>query len=172
MSPVQFRRFVVEPVLSVLGLHSPAAVSLLLATALHESGGLTYIDQVTGRAGAAGDTVLGPAIGLYQIEPATHEDLFQSFLRWPRYQPLRELVLQYRSPLPDRHEQLMDPFYATAVARAQYFRAKPPLPAPGDWAGMAAYWKQFWNTPAGKGTPAEFLANWHRFGGPAAIAAG
>jgi hypothetical protein len=171
MNVIQFRRFVIDPVLHTLDLHSPAAVALMLGTAIHESGGLSYLDQITGRGGAAADDELGPAIGFYQMEPATHDDLFENFLRFPKRKQLLDLVLQYRAPMPGKHKQLLNPIYATAVARAQYYRARPPLPAAGDWEGIAGYWKEHWNTPAGKGTTSEFLTNWHRFGGPAAIAA-
>jgi hypothetical protein len=51
-----------------------------------------------------------------------------------------------------------DSVYAAAMARLRYRRAPGRLPAAGDVAGMAAYWKRHYNTPLGRGVPAEFAA--------------
>ncbi len=49
------------------------------------------------------------------------------------------------------------------MARVHYLRVPEPLPAPGDIEGLARYWKAHFNTPAGAGTPAGFVANWRRY---------
>ena len=51
---------VIRPALRALDLWSPAAEDLVLGTAAQESG-LAYLRQIGG----------GPALGLWQIEPAT-----------------------------------------------------------------------------------------------------
>jgi hypothetical protein len=58
-----------------------------------------------------------------------------------------------------------DDAYAAAMCRVHYWRmgqivGQKPLPAAGDLAGMAAYWKRFYNTPAGGGNVGEFIATW------------
>lgn len=53
--------------------------------------------------------------------------------------------------------------YATAVCRLQLYRARPPLPAADDVAGLAAYWKRFWNTAKGRGTEEQFIAHYREF---------
>lgn len=158
MNPRQFDLFVIRPVLETLDPlipNSEAARRLLLGTAMHESGGLTYIDQVTG----AGDTQLGPAYGLYQIEPATHDDVYANFLR---YKPaLEQRVLSFAASAPNRiHQLATNMAYATAMARVIYLRAPAKLPDADDLPGLAAYWKQFYNTPLGKGTAAQWLLHY------------
>ncbi|KAF0118141.1 MAG: hypothetical protein FD149_866 [Rhodospirillaceae bacterium] len=63
---------VIRPTLLHLGLHSPAAEALLLGTAIQESRLGTYLRQTGG----------GPALGVYQMEPATHEDIWTNFLAY------------------------------------------------------------------------------------------
>ncbi|HEV2650775.1 MAG TPA: hypothetical protein VGU69_05935, partial [Rhizomicrobium sp.] len=59
----QLANVVVRPTLARLGLNDgPVALNLLLGTAAQESGG-TYLAQYP----------TGPALGLWQIEPNTHQ---------------------------------------------------------------------------------------------------
>lgn len=50
---------------------------------------------------------------------------------------------------------------ALMFCRLHYLRV--PSPVPRDLAGQAAYWKQHYNTPLGKGTAEKYLADWDRF---------
>ena len=155
MSPRHFRLFIVRPILLRMEMWSEAAENLLWGTAVHESGGLRWIDQVTG----PGDATPGPARGFYQIEPATLDDLYTSTLA---FRPnLRALMWSFEAPRPGRHEQLAtNPGYATAAARLLYWRIRAPLPAAEDLDGLARYWKTYWNTEKGRGTPAQFVMHY------------
>ncbi len=158
LSVAQFRRFVVRPTLERLDLWSSAAERLVLGTAVHESDGLRFIDQ---RTSDDDDETLGPAYGLYQIEPATHRDLLGSFLRYRP--PLAERLGWFLAADPDRDTQLATNLaYATAVCRLIYYRASEPLPAAEDLMALARYWKRHFNTAAGKGTAAQFLLHFQR----------
>lgn len=151
MDPLQFRLHVIRPVLHHTELWSESAENLVLGTALVESG-LRHLDQVTGK----GDVTLGPALGLYQIEPATHRDLWLNFL--PARRQLRDRIAALTAPWPERETQLVTNLaYATAICRALYFRRREPLPAADDVAALGRYWKRWYNTPLGKGDPAEFV---------------
>lgn len=153
----QFRRFIVRPTLQHLDPlipYSEAAELLLAGTAVHESG-LDNFDQWLG----PDDVSLGPAYGIFQIEPATYRDLMANFLAYRK--PLAERVAQLLAPVPTALEQLVTNLsYATAIARVIYYRAPAPLPAAGDAEALAAYWKQVYNTPSGKGTPAQWLQHY------------
>lgn len=155
MSPRQFRLFVVRPILLRMELWSEAAENLLWGTAVHESGGLRWLDQVTG----PNDATPGPARGLYQIEPATLDDLY---VNWLAFRPnLRAVLWSFEAPSPRRHEQLATNLgYATAAARLLYLRIREPLPHAEDLEALARYWKTYWNTAAGKGTPAQFVVHY------------
>ncbi len=69
-SPQHFLASVIRPTLMTLGLYSPAAEQLLLATAIQESH-LTHRKQIG-----------GPALSYFQIEPKTHNDIWDNFLKY------------------------------------------------------------------------------------------
>ena len=146
LDPHAFRRQVIRPALVKLGLHSPAAEALLLGTALSESG-LVHLVQTGG----------GPARGLYQVEPATHRDIWLSYLAY-RPRLAGRLLGLTAGARPGAGQLVWNLGYATAIARLVYFRVPDPLPAAQDIAGLAAYWKAHFNTPAGKGRARDFIA--------------
>lgn len=141
----QFRTGIVRPTLEAIAAHSHAAENLVLGTALQESN-LHYLRQLNE----------GPARGIYQMEPATHDDIWQSFLA---FRPeLSERVSAFLAPAQSRMDQLVwNLAYATAMCRVHYLRVRYPLPGPDDVHGLAEYWKQHYNTPLGRGTPEEFV---------------
>lgn len=152
---------VIAPVLGQLAaaapaLRSDAAAELLVGTVAVEStiAGVTRLRQQS-----------GPALGLYQIEPASHDDLFESFLRFrPR---LRGIAESFRASRPAAQTQLATNLaYATAIARLIYWRSPHPLAPAGDIAGHAAVWKRDYNTAAGSGSEGRFLSAWARYVAP------
>ena len=88
--PRQFRERVVRPTLEVLRLHSRSAENLLLGTAYQESR-LRHLHQLHG----------GPALGLFQIEPCTHEELWRSYLVYRRERAKRVRALAASGPAVD-----------------------------------------------------------------------
>ena len=71
LSSIHLQDRVIAPALDKSGLWSRAAEKVVLGTAIVESG-LTYLSQ-HGKC---------PALGLWQIVPATHEDLYTNFLNY------------------------------------------------------------------------------------------
>lgn len=151
--PSDLRELVVRPVLAAMDraapgkLNTPVAVELLMGTAAHESMGGRYLRQQP-----------GPARGIYQIEPATFRDL----MRWLEGRPaLREVVMEWASPAVVPAAQVAGNLYfATAVARANYWRKPFAMPRVVDVPELAAIWKRFWNTEAGKGTVEQFIRHY------------
>lgn len=141
VNPEQFLEFVIVRTLRRMAQRAPrvdsdVARALLLGTALAESG-LVYLRQVPN----------GPALGVYQMEPATHFDLFES---WLNYRPdWYGIVTQFSGPDLDAFELVGNLPYATACARAHYWRVAEPLPKL-EAAGLAAYHKRHFNTAAGR----------------------
>lgn len=140
---------------SAIGMHSDAATQLLIGTAAVESRCGHYIWQQG-----------GPALGIWQVEPATHIDCW---INWLDYRPdiaslVLKLVPSWRrldpaSHIPVDHLALVEsPHYCCAIARIKYRRAKEPLPAADDWAGMERYHKAHYNTAKGATKPGQFLA--------------
>jgi hypothetical protein len=47
------------------------------------------------------------------------------------------------------------------MCRLHYRRVPEPLPDAEDINGLAAYWKKYYNTKAGRGSESEFIINWY-----------
>lgn len=160
--PKGFLSGVIRPTLAKIGLPGSAAEDLLVGTALVESG-LKYRTQIGG----------GPALGLFQMEPATHDDIWQNFLRYRT--ALARMVGALAGPAhgdgsaPAAQALTHNDAYACAMARVHYLRNKDALPMLGKCGDgsqkayvetLAAYWKKHYNTAGGAGTPQKFLAAW------------
>lgn len=150
LNVVHFRDLIIRPTLKHLGLESEAAVELLLGTAIQESS-LTYLTQLGS----------GPAKGLFQMEPATHDDIWSNYLAYREELGVKVAKTCNRHRLGQADEMVGNLWYATAMARVHYLRVPHPLPAPGDVDAMAAYWKSFYNTHEGAGTEEEYIENWN-----------
>ena len=158
----QFRELIVKPTLSFLDEvipYSEEAVDLLLMTVAHESVGGTYLKQVK-----------GPALGVYQIEPATHEDVYKNYLDYRSVMKSYIQDLQVVASVGDEEgrtffdeDLIFNLVYATAVARVIYWRAPEPLPEKykGDyWMDLAKYAKKYYNTSAGKATAEKYYEDY------------
>ncbi len=148
LNPKDFREHIIKPTLEHLGMYSLAAENLLIGTAVQESG-LRHLKQIGG----------GPALGVYQIEPETHTDLWCNYLSYRT--EMMSQVERHAIPHIDTGSQLIgNLYYATAIARIIYYRRPEPLPDADDIEGLAGYWKNHFNTVAGKGTAAAFRLNY------------
>jgi hypothetical protein len=141
--PQHLTAHVIEPVLASFGLLSDSAIKLLLGTAAAESTlGLKLVQTV------------GPALGIYQCEPATHDDVIRRVSsRKPEYlQVLAQWAPQFSATqLPGNL------YYATAICRLHYWLVPHKLPSPDDVVALAGYWKQHYNTHLGAGTVQHFI---------------
>lgn len=152
-----FCELVIQPALEHIGLYSLAAERLLWGTVLHESDDFSYLKQLGG----------GPALGFYQIEPATHHDIHANFLKYRHElcQRISELV-PFSATRFDRDldkQLITNLLYATVIARLVYFRRPEPLPHEDDLHGLSRYYKQFYNTPKGKATASHWLDAYNRY---------
>ena len=121
-------------------LESPAAVNLLLGTAAQESAFGTYLRQVK-----------GPALGIFQMEPATFD--------WMKSKYAEKYDFQNRYP----DDMVWDLRLAILLCRLRYLVVSEPLPPAGDIDALAKYWKKHYNTEKGKGTEAQFIANYRKY---------
>ena len=153
-------RALVKYTLLAINCHSQAAEDLVIGTIAQESRMGTYLKQL-GR---------GPALGICQMEPATHFDLWDNYLK---YNPglssiiwtlaLNNGTFTSDTRYPEEQQLVGNLYYAIAMCRVHYLRIKAPLPQAGDVAGYAAYWKKYYNTVHGKGTEQEFIHNWNKY---------
>lgn len=148
----QFQWYIVRPTLEHLGdkFTGLAAERLILGTMLQESRG-KFIDQITGK----DDTTFGPAVGYFQMERATHDDIWANYLNYKKDLTLRVRCLM--GEVPEPFEQLATNFaYAVAMCRIHYRRVPEKLPDGDNLEELAKYWKDHYNTHMGKGTVGEF----------------
>jgi hypothetical protein len=155
----QFKEHVVVPTLRYLDSEIPyseEAVDLLMMTCAHESTGGTYLRQkdMTNTEGA---------FGVYQMEGATHDDIWYNYIE---YRVLTEKLIQ--DLLVDCRAEVSSPLitnlaYATAMARVHYWRVPEALPSRTDTHYMAAlgdYSKKYYNTPLGKATSSKYVTDY------------
>ena len=152
IDPTHLLEHIIRPVLKDLDLWSPQAERLVLGTACKESECGRWLVQLGG----------GPALGIYQMEPATHNDIWENFLVFPGKTDLRNVVKKYMPQLWTEQQLLIgNLYYATALCRIHYLRV--PEPIPDDLPRQAAYWKRFYNSEKGAGTVQEYIEAWRRF---------
>lgn len=151
-----FRECIIRPALDQLKLYSVAAEELLVITAAQESLGGTYLAQSDVKGYPK-----GPAMGIYQMEPATYMDLYQNFLAY------HTLWLDRLTPgeiaAPNVGRMVYDLKYATMIARLNYYRVKEALPQ--DFEGQIRYYKKYWNTELGAATLGQVRSNYELFTG-------
>lgn len=147
-----FRDCIVRPVLASMAdaynpkLNNQAIENLLICTAVHESDNFNALVQYGG----------GPAQGVMQIEPDTHDDIWANFLEGRKSrESLKAVVRHYMNDM-DAVDQLDGNwFYCVAIARLKYWRARDPLPDAWDHVGLARYYKEIFNTSEGKASLPE-----------------
>ncbi|MEO5363434.1 MAG: hypothetical protein H7838_07400 [Magnetococcus sp. DMHC-8] len=149
INPKQFTRCVIAPAMALLEMESPGARALLLGTAAQESGLGHYLRQVGG----------GPAVGVFQMEPATYHDIWNNFIA--NRPEIQKKLAQYWPTQPDPERMATDLLLAAVMCRLHYRRVSAPIPQADDLVGLARYWKKYYNTPMGRGSEEEFIRNWH-----------
>ena len=94
------------------------------------------------------------------MEPETHNDIWENFLKYQA--KLAGCVKQLLTSVNDDKliELEVNDKYACAMARVHYLRVSAPLPQTRDVAGMAAYWKKYYNTWSGAGKESEYIRRW------------
>lgn len=148
----QVRELVIRPALETIHLWSEAAEELNLGTALHESQGFRYLRQIPN----------GPALGFWGMEPFTHDSIWADFLA---YRP--ELAERVRClvGVPIAQAMAGNLWYGAAMCRIKYYWDSQPLPPAGALSAQAAYYKRVYNTAAGKGSAAKYIADWNHYMG-------
>lgn len=154
INPTHLKELVIEPVLLQLDKHSESATNLILGTAIVESNCGLFLKQLEG----------GPARGIYQMEPKTHEDIWVNYLN-VNHDIIQKVKFYCLNVSMNDYDLLFtllpgNLYYATAMCRLHYSRFKEPLPESDDIEGLAYYWKKYYNTEDGAGTAQKFIDNW------------
>ena len=152
----QLRTLITE-FLETIELYSKDALELLMLTAAQETYCGTYIKQLGG----------GPALGIFQMEPNTHEDIWENYLCYNPSIFNKILKLSMQKEFSINNAKYFDMIgnipYQIGMARIYYLRKKEELPDAGDVLAMAEYYKKYWNTYKGKATVQEAIDNYIKY---------
>lgn len=148
----QLRDLIIVPALTDLVMHSKEAVDLLIFTAAVESDGGTYLKQIG-----------GPALGIYQMELANYNDIWQNFIVYK--QSIGLLMGHHFNAfrMPEEDRLIYDLRFATAMCRIHYARVQSPLPQEGDLEAIWDYYKKYYNTSQGAADKEGALARYKAF---------
>lgn len=147
----QLREYIIKPTLSKLNCYSKNAEELIVFTCAAETNGGEYIKQVE-----------GPALGIYQCEPATYTDIWQNYII---NKPSLSIILSLQfnvHGIPSPERLVYDLGYATAICRIHYMRVKENLPSANDEVAMWEYYKAHYNTPKGAATKKKSIDAYKR----------
>lgn len=153
MNPEQFISLIIKPTLKKLAEYNPAMLSqeaadLLLCTAAHESHLGEYIKQVN-----------GPALGVYQIEPATNKSLWDDFILVPSRRNFAQMMyseLPTSSKYPYADQLMTNLTYQTIMARLKYWIAPEPIPKLGLHS-LADYWGKYYQSTSDPAKIEKFI---------------
>lgn len=126
--------------------YSPKAVELLMMTAAAETNLGFYIKQIK-----------GPALGIFQMEPATHNDIFENWLVYKSDLFKRAVDSFYNEGMSDELNLMGNLPYQIVMARCHYLRNRAPIPEHWMLGELAKYYKHVWNTHLGDATPEKAL---------------
>lgn len=145
MKTVEYEiRDIIAQVLTRLGdkYASEDAINLVYRTGMVETG-YEHLEQDK-----------GPALGFFQVEPDTIHSVLDNYIS---FRPeLRQKLTDFGFDWSDPEFSVLTNIAIQIVfCRLKYWRIPEPLPS--SLFGQAKYWKQYYNTPQGKGTVDKFV---------------
>lgn len=105
----------------------------------------------------------GPAVGAYQIEQPTHQDIVGRYLMREENADLRQIVIGMTcrdQPIGSKDELATNLRYATAICRIRYWMEIEPLPPANQLERIGKYWDDHYNANPEHGTVEEFVRNY------------
>ena len=149
MNEKQIRELLIKPILTEMKMYSKEAEDLVWGTGQQESH-WDYIRQVGVKDGVG-------AYGVMQIELKTYEFLTQYIHR--KGGRLLKLFNKYRNESLMITEDLISNLALNIFLCRVLYWTKPEA-IPSDLDGQAKYWKKYYNTIHGAGTPGEYIRNY------------
>lgn len=150
----QFRKLIIESSLNDLMLYSSDAEELLVFTCAAESDGGSFLHQVNGR-----------ALGIYQMEPETYNDIWQNYIK---LHPHIGMLLSTNFNIvfiPSEDRLIYDLRFCTAMTRLFYARFPEPLPDCNNVDAIWNYYKKYYNTARGAAEKYSAIKKYLRFTG-------
>lgn len=148
----QLKELIIKPALIDLIMFNEDAMELLVFTCAVESLGGTYLKQIK-----------GPALGIYQMEPETYNDIWQNYINNKKDLSLLMATNFDCSRIPDEDRLIYDLRFATVMCRIHYARVSGSLPSSDNPQDIYNYYKKYYNTPQGAATQAESIQKYLAF---------
>ncbi len=151
MNPGQLRK-VVGITLQKIDAYTPDVTELLLMVAAHESHLGVYLMQDK-----------GPALGIFQTEPATYNDIWLNYLKYNTALRMKILIGLLTPEKPPAERLATDIALAIMMARCQFLRSPAKIPPASDLQAMGELCKLVFNTVAGKATAQDYINDYRRY---------
>ena len=139
-------RKIVKETLDKLDMNSVDALELIMRTGKAETGYRALMGYGKGN----------PALGFWQVEPATMFDTWENYVM---YRPkIRDVLWQLGLNDGDMKFSLLTNIaLQAAFCRLKYRRDSNPIPPASNMVAQAEYWKRVYNSELGRGTIEHFL---------------
>ena len=117
---------------------------------------------VEGRCGYFIKQINGPALGVWHMEPKTHNSIWANCaaLRNPHFSVQIKKLMIKKSPMDETKNLIISPMYSCAMARLKYAMDPNQLPYYKDIHSVYTYYKRIFNTELGATTYAKFKQAW------------
>lgn len=148
----QLRELIIKPALIDLIMFNDDAMELLVFTCAVESLGGSYLKQIK-----------GPALGIYQMEPDTYNDIWQNYIKNKHDLSLLLSTNFDCNRMPDEDRLIYDLRFATAMTRIHYARFKEEIPHKGSSSNIYKYYKKYYNTNLGSAEEDESIHKYLSF---------
>ena len=150
----QLRELIVKPCLEGLHCWSQPFEDLIIGTFAHESRFGDYIEQIK-----------GPALGFWEMEPATYNDLQNYLVKLP--ETMCRIVNVCQITIPHKELMVYNIRFACCMSIVKYMEAgiftrKYNMDSLNN---LAIIYKTLYNSSLGKGTEQEFIDNYKTFCG-------
>lgn len=158
MKPQVLVDYIIKPSLAQLALikpkaDSPASRQFMLAVAAIESRCGEYFKQLGN----------GPALGIWQVEPATSDDVYYNYLanRQDLLKCIESMKVEIWQTGVQQH--IVSPMYNCAIARMCVYRQADPMPDFGDRDAMWSLYKKYFNSSKGASTYEKWCECWDKY---------
>ena len=138
---------IVEYALYKIDSYSDDALALVVRTGMAESGYRALKGYGEGN----------PAIGFWQIEPVTMNDMITNYIHYRSHYKKNLISLGMNFEKDTIMSVMSNLAVQAALCRLDYRRDKDPLPSWDNLEGQASYWKRVYNTVEGRGTVEHFM---------------
>ena len=138
---------IVEYALYKVDSYSDDALALVVRTGMAESGYRALKGYGEGN----------PAIGFWQIEPATMNDMITNYIHYRSHYKKNLISLGMNFENDTTLSVMSNMAVQAALCRLHYRRDKDPIPSWDDVEAQGSYWKRVYNTVKGRGTVEHFV---------------